>query len=410
MKSIEDINTKISEKTAVVWTASEFKKHIRAGETVTPEDVDVVTCGTFGVMSGTAAVLAFQAAEPGTFTHAYKLTLNGVPAHIGPCPNESNGHVDAMVYGTAQSDRPGYGGGHLFADLVAGESVEAVIETDTGTITKSVTLAEMSSAKMIITRGAFKNYMAFVNPSEEEITTIFAVLPMKGNLQEATFSGCGEINPLENDPELRYHTPGTAALVNGAPGVILGTGTRTSAAKPNLSLAADMHQMDPNLMGGFKMNAGCECLTSVATAIPVTDAATIAALSVLNEDISLPVANVANRTAFAAATYADAWNGDARVRAEPGNCKTSDCTRCRDLCPREAIRSDLTISKSCMGCLTCVAVCPDHVFSAETGALHTTSGSIPVVLRQSDRVRGELAAVLLRNRIKSGCWKLGGMC
>ncbi|HJK23278.1 MAG TPA: methanogenesis marker 16 metalloprotein, partial [Methanocorpusculum sp.] len=104
MKSIEDINTKISERTAVVWTASEFKKHIRAGETVTPEDVDVVTCGTFGVMSGTAAVLAFQAAEPGTFTHAYKLTLNGVPAHIGPCPNESNGHVDAMVYGTAQSD------------------------------------------------------------------------------------------------------------------------------------------------------------------------------------------------------------------------------------------------------------------------------------------------------------------
>ena len=93
--------------------------------------------------------------------------------------------------------------------------------------------------------------MAFVNPSQEEITTIFAVLPMKGNLQEATFSGCGEINPLENDPELRYHTPGTAALVNGAPGVILGTGTRTSAAKPNLSLAADMHQMDPNLMGGF---------------------------------------------------------------------------------------------------------------------------------------------------------------
>ncbi|HJK71858.1 MAG TPA: methanogenesis marker 16 metalloprotein, partial [Methanocorpusculum sp.] len=321
MKSIEDINTKITERTAVVWTASEFKKHIRAGETVTPEDVDVVTCGTFGVMSGTAAVLAFQAAEPGTFTHAYKLTLNGVPAHIGPCPNESNGHVDAMVYGTAQSYRPGYGGGHLFADLVAGKCVEAVIETDTGTITKSVTLGDMSSAKMIITRGAFKNYMAFVNPSEEEITTIFAVLPMKGNLQEATFSGCGEINPLENDPELRYHTPGTAALVNGAPGVILGTGTRTSASKPNLSLAADMHQMDPNLMGGFKMMTGCECLTSVATAVPVTDDATVAALSVLDENIPLPVANVLNRTAFAAATYADAWSGDARVRAKPDNCK-----------------------------------------------------------------------------------------
>lgn len=408
MKSIEHINTKIFAGTAVVWTASEFKKHIRAGDTITPEDVDVVTCGTFGIMSGTAAVLAFQAAPAGSFTRARHMTLNGVPAHIGPCPNESNGHVDAMVYGTAQSDLSGYGGGHLFADLVAGKSVEAVIETDTGTITRQITLAEMSSAKMIVTRGAFKNYQAFVNLGGDAITTIFSVLPMQGNMREATFSGCGEINPLENDPDLRYHTPGTAALVNGAPGVILGTGTRTSAAKPNLSLAADMRQMNPNLMGGFKMVSGCECLTSVATAIPVTDSAAIAALSVLDENISLPVANVANRTAFDAATYADVWSGDARVRAAPDNCKTPDCTRCRDLCPREAIRSDLTITKSCMGCLTCVAVCPDHVFSAKTGSLHTASGIIPIVLRQSDRVRGELAARLLRDRIRAGSWKLGG--
>ena len=70
MKSIEDINTKISEKTAVVWTASEFKKYIRAGVTVTPEDVDVVTCETFGVMSGTAAVFLIISAVPDLFINA----------------------------------------------------------------------------------------------------------------------------------------------------------------------------------------------------------------------------------------------------------------------------------------------------------------------------------------------------
>ena len=70
MKSIEDINTKIAEKTAVVWTASELKKRIRDGETISPEDVDVVTCDTFGVMYGRAGVLACQAADPGPFRHA----------------------------------------------------------------------------------------------------------------------------------------------------------------------------------------------------------------------------------------------------------------------------------------------------------------------------------------------------
>ncbi|MDR3102360.1 MAG: methanogenesis marker 16 metalloprotein [Methanocalculaceae archaeon] len=409
MKSIEDINRKIAEKTAAVWTVSEFKKHIRASDAVTPEDVDVVTCGTFGVMSGTAAVLAFQAADAGSFTHATKLTLNGVPAHIGPCPNENNGHVDAIVYGTTGSNRPGYGGGHLFADLVAGNFVEAQIDTDTGTTTKSVRLSDMSAAKMIVTRGAFRNYMAFVNPSEKEVKTIFSVLPMKGNMIQATFSGCGEINPLENDPTLRFHTPGTAALVNGARGIILGSGTRASAAKPNLSLAVDMHRMDPNLMGGFKMMAGCECLTSVATAIPVTDDAALAALSILDENISLPVANVMNRTAFDAAIYADAWKGDRRIRTDPAKCKTSDCSRCRDLCPREAIRPDLTITKACMGCLTCISVCPDGVYSAKTGVLHTRAGDVPIVLRQSDRLRGERIALLLRDEIRSGNWRLGGI-
>lgn len=409
MKTVAEINTKIAEKTAIVLTAAELKKRLRAGDPLTPADVDVVTCGTFGVMSGTAAILAFQAGNPGSFTHATAMTLNGVPAYIGPCPNESNGHVDAIVYGTAASGRPGYGGGHLFADLVAGESVEAVITTDAGTLVKTVTLAEMSAAKLIVTRGAFKNYMAFVNPSAAPVPTIFSVRPMRGRMNEATFSGCGEINPLENDPTLRFHTTGTATLVNGAPGVILGTGTRSSAAKPNLSLAADMQAMHPDLMGGFRMSVGCECLTSIATAIPVTDDAALAALSVTDEAISLPVSYVTNRNVFTAATYADAWSGDRRVRANPANCTTSGCTACRDLCPRDAIRPDLTITRSCMGCLTCVSACPDGVYSAKTGVLHTNVGDIPITLRQSDRSRGERAALLLCDMIRSGSWKLGGV-
>lgn len=389
-----------------VLTAAEFKARVRAGKTPSAGEIDAVTCGTFGIMSGTSAVLSFPAAAPGTFTRAEELTLNGVPAQIGPCPNERNGHVDCLVFGTSVSrtDRR-YSGGHLFRDLAAEKPVLAKIRTDTVLIEKEISIHEMSCARLIVTRGAFKNYTAFVNPGAEPMETIFSVVPLPGKSAAATFSGCGEINPLENDPTLRFHKAGTHVLINGAPGVILGTGTRSSGAKPNLSAAADILGMNPNLMGGFSYPSGAECLTSIATAIPAADAEAIAALSVLDENIPLPVADTASRTPFDAASYADAWAGDARVTVHAENC-TNACDACAvTLCPMQAITSERTITSRCMGCLTCVYVCPNHVFAAEAGTLHGATGDFPVILRQSDRVRGLNAAKQLKNLMLSGKWE-----
>ncbi|ABN06676.1 protein of unknown function DUF39 [Methanocorpusculum labreanum Z] len=407
MKTLAEINRKIADKTAVVITAKSLKERIRKGEIITPDDVDVVTCGTFGVMSGTSAFLAFQAGTPGTFRHVVSMTLNGVPAFIGPCPNESNGHVDCIIYGTSRAEQnPSYGGGHLFSDLAAGKPVTAEIITDTGTIRRLVSVDDMSAARLIVTRGGFKNYMGFVNRSEEEISTIFSTFPMKPKMQSASVSGCGEINPLENDPKLRYHVPGASALVNGSPALILGCGTRSSPEKPNLSLSADMQGMHPDMMGGFVTALGAECLTSIGTAIPVLDDETMDALRILDEDIPLPVADIQNRTPFAAATYADVWqNTDGRVRVDASRC-VNECTECaKDLCPVAAIRPDLSIGKACMGCLTCITVCRHQVFSANAGTLHIPDADIRIGLRQSDRVRGNRAAALVRDRISSGAWR-----
>jgi len=139
---------------------------------------------------------------------------------------------------------------------------------------------------------------------------------------------------------------------------------------------------------------------------PVLDDETLNALRVLDEDIPLPVADIQNRTPFAAATYADIWqNTDRRVRVDPSRC-VDDCTECaKDLCPVAAIRPDLSISKSCMGCLTCVTVCKNQVFSANAGTLQIPDADIPIGLRQSDRVRGDRAAILVRDRIHSGAWR-----
>ncbi|WNY23431.1 hypothetical protein MmiHf6_07380 [Methanimicrococcus hongohii] len=327
-----------------VMTAAELKNKIREGNPPAFGEVDAVTCGTFGIMSGTMAVFSFQASEAGVFEKAIDVTLNGVPASVGPCPNENNGFIDLIVLGTSVSkNNKRYGGGHLFKDLVSRKTIQAEIktiviaevqneiqteiqtETQTETqikiqtasnsfaksksFTKELTIDDMNTARLIITRGAFKNYSAFINTTDCSVPTIFSVLPLQGNLSEITVSGCGEINPIQNDPSLKHHFAGKHVLINGADGVLLGTGTRSTQEKPNLSAAADMFEMDPNLMGGFVTSKGPECMTSFATAIPVTDEETFEALQITDKDIALPVIDVSSRKSVFSAAYSDVWQG-----------------------------------------------------------------------------------------------------
>ncbi|MDD1730143.1 MAG: methanogenesis marker 16 metalloprotein, partial [Methanospirillum sp.] len=120
MTGLEEIRDRIRKGTAVVLTASEFKTRITEGESL--QDVDIVTCGTCGVMSGTYAVLSVPVAPPGTFLRADTVSLNDVPAIPGPCPNERLGLVDLIVYGTTHAS-PRYGGGHLFQDIIADRDI-----------------------------------------------------------------------------------------------------------------------------------------------------------------------------------------------------------------------------------------------------------------------------------------------
>ena len=60
---MKDIQEKLDSNDAVVLTAEELKTKLRNNEEVTVDDVDVVTCGTSGIMSGTAALFQFQNLE-----------------------------------------------------------------------------------------------------------------------------------------------------------------------------------------------------------------------------------------------------------------------------------------------------------------------------------------------------------
>lgn len=238
LRSIEEINTKITAGEITVCTASEFCNMVRAHEDVT--EVDVVTCGTKGIMSGTYATLSFRATAPNVFEMAKMAWLNDVQATVGPCPNERLGLLDLMVYGTAvsRSDTK-YGGGHLFRDIVRGNDIDFDVLTSTGLhIQGQTSLEDMQFARLSATRNVFKNYNAFVNPNDTCVKSIFSVTCLEGPYKEASFSGCGELNPLEKDPQLETIGVGTKALFNGAVGFVTGTGTRST---PRCRTFQDMH-------------------------------------------------------------------------------------------------------------------------------------------------------------------------
>jgi putative methanogenesis marker 16 metalloprotein len=409
MKTLDDINKKIAAGNAEVLTAAEFKQRVAEGENLTAADVDVVTTGTFGVMSGTLAVLHIPVAPPRSFRFAEKVRINGVPAIPGPCPNEGLGSVDLVVYGTSRASDT-YGGGHLFRDLVEGKEVTVELESSGKQFSRSVTLAEMGQARLITTRSAFKNYLAVVNTGTDPVKTIFAVTDLAGPFTGATVSGCGDINPLQNDPDMNVIGTGTRILLNGGTGSIMGTGTRSTREKPNVAAFADMKGMMPDMMGGFITSAGPECNTSVAVPIPVLDDSVIRSLLVTNAEIPLPVADVRDRVAFATATYADVWDDtDEAISFTRESCLECETCAAAAVCPAGAIDPEQGIDRArCVNCGTCVHECPGGAFTGGLGEIPIDGRRVPIVLRQSDRARALRLCEELKQRILGGRFTLTG--
>ena len=411
-KSVMEIQKRISERKARVYTAQEFKDLVRSGNRPALEDVDVVTTGTFGVVSGTMAVMCIPICGPGEFKHAESVSINGVPANVGPCPNESLGLVDVTVNGTARRDAY-YGGGHLFRDLVAGEEVDVSVTTDDGrTIIRWITLPEIPFARMITTRSFFRNYSCFAT-GDSEVDTIFCGPdPMPGKWGGATFSGCGDINPIQNDPGCRFLRTGAGVFVNGAPGMVLGTGTRSNPAKPNLSVEADMHLMSPCFMGGFRTSVSPECTISVGAAIPVTDPDVLEELSILNEDVPLPLCDVRDRVPICEGRYGDVWkDGNCEVAADVSRCLHCGVCSADASCPRDAKPSQGIDRALCMDCGACVDACTGKVFSCEMGSvrfgLPEGAVDVPIIQRQSSRRIGQKVCEEIKDHVEEGRWSLG---
>lgn len=404
LRSIEEINAKITAGEVTVCTAFEFCNMVRAHDDV--KEVDVVTSGTKGIMSGTYATLSFQATAPNVFETAQKAWLNDVPAFVGPCPNERLGLLDLIVYGTAvsRSDTK-YGGGHLFRDIVKGSDIDFEVLTTMGQLIKGQTnLQDMQFARLSATRNVFKNYNAFVNPNDSCVKSIFSVTCLEGPYKEASFCGCGELNPLEKDPQLETIGVGTKALFNGAVGFVTGTGTRSSPQKPNLSGYAPLKGMNPKYVGGFNTSAGPDVFCSWAIPIPILNTSILENASRTDDQIPLPIVDVNGRRPLGYARYSDVWQREyGRISYSKKEC--ASCKECQVAknCPTAAFKPNKGIDrKECMRCGACLSSCPYGALKGNLGAIELNGQQIPVTLRQSDRYNADKLTRELKKKIKQG--------
>ncbi len=287
-KTIELINERICDGNAVVVTAERMPGVVaELGEEGALAEVDVVTTGTFGAMCSSGAFLNFGHADPPI--RMERVWLNDVEAYGGLAA------VDAYIGATQQSEtrRDQYGGAHVIEDLVSGRRVElrgSSRGTDCyprRTIRTELGLEDLNQAVMLNPRNAYQRYNAAVNTTDRVLHTYMGMLlPNHGNV---SYSGAGVLNPLSNDPSLRFIGPGVPIFLGGAEGMVVGEGTQASPAGGfgTLMVSGDLKAMKPEYLRAATMHGyGVTLYVGVGVPIPVLDLEAVRATAVTDADIS----------------------------------------------------------------------------------------------------------------------------
>ncbi len=280
-KNIQEIQEKIQNRRAVVLTASEMKMYIREkGVAEAAKKVDVVTTGTFGAMCSSGVFMNFGHNDPPLKME--RISLNGVKAYGGIAA------VDAYLGVTEQSKSRGssYGGAHVIDDLIRHRPVLLKAKgnaTDCypGKRLKTwIELKNLNQAIMLNPRNAYQRYNAATNSGNKTLNTYMGrLLP---RLRNVTYSGAGEISPINNDPHFNSMGIGTRIFLGGAQGYIVGPGTQHSPGTgfATLMVSGDLKTMRSEFIrpSVFK---GYGCTLFIGIGIPIL---------ILNEEIAYQTA------------------------------------------------------------------------------------------------------------------------
>jgi len=307
VKTIEEINEKISKGKAVVLTAEEIIDYAsEKGVRKAAQEVDVVTTGTFGPMCSSGAYFNVGHTKPRIKLGGGKIYLNDVPVYAGFAA------VDFFLGATAMPEDdprnkifPGkfvYGGAYILEELVAGKDVR-LTATAYGTdcyprksLETYISLKDMNEAALFNMRNAYQNYNVAVNLSDKVIYTYMGVLQPK--LGNANYCSAGQLSPLLNDPLYKTIGAGTRIFLGGGIGYVVGNGTqhnpnvpRTEGGIPKvtggtLAVTGDLKMMSPKWLRGTSFTGyGVTLTVGIGVPIPILDEEILRYTMARDEDI-----------------------------------------------------------------------------------------------------------------------------
>lgn len=336
MRTITEINDRIINQSAIVWTVEELKARVAAvGVSQAAREVDVIVTGTFEPMEASGAILNLGHTDPPIKIR--QCWLDGVPVYAG------FGAVD-LYLGASQSVESGdtteieenreRGGGHVIEDLIAGKKIPLRAlgwGTDCyprTTLETVITKYTINQFYLFNPRNLYQNFIVGVNGGDRPLFTYLG--PLQPRLGNAVFSNSGELSPLLNDPNLRLIGIGTRIFLGGGVGYVTWEGTQHFPLQkrlPNetpigpaatLALIGDAKQMNTKWVRGcYFKQYGPSLMLGVGIPFPVLDEDVVQRCAVTDKDLVAPIIDFSIprrvRPTFGLVSYAQLKTGKIKL-------------------------------------------------------------------------------------------------
>lgn len=314
-RTVKEINQKIKCGDVQVLTVEEMKKLVESSDVKKAfKEVDVVTTATFGPMCSSGAFLNFGQSEPPIKME--KVWLNDVEAYHG------NAAVDCYIGATKMSVTRGfeYGGGHVIEDLVCGKEIELkAVAYGTDCYPRKIlearfTIHDLNQAVLCNPRNCYQKYNAATNSMDKTLYTYMGILlPCFGNVN---YAGCGELNPLVNDPKYKTIGIGTRIFLGGGIGYVIGEGTQHDPKNGfgTIMVKGNLKKMRPEYLKGATFhNYGTTLYVGIGIPIPILDKEIVKNVAVKDEEIFVKILDYGvksrNRPALREVSYAELRSG-----------------------------------------------------------------------------------------------------